>query len=165
MAKRTPQNRVGHKLLTAQQAEQMKSGAVSVKTSAQELGPTLSVKERKSLRTPRIGYENMAAIILHLAESEKLHSRYVSVEGIRADLELAAQITPIFHELALAFYNTWDVLRQARSESWEGVLHFYSVLTKMAAGDPQLKIALSGASEFMSTKTRKEQPAEKKTAA
>jgi hypothetical protein len=154
MDKRVPQNKVGDRQPTETEIAQMSSSSLLLLDTASLLGPPLGQEEAKQLTIARVGYEQMAEVVIRLAERAKLQADNASIENIRNDLKLIETLEPIYQDTAHAARLMRDILRQARSEAWDGVLSFYAVLKVMARTSPKLAIALRPVVEFMSLGAR-----------
>jgi hypothetical protein len=157
--KKLPLNRVGGRLLSPAELSTAHQSVQYVLETASQLGPSLSPTDRKRLSKHRIGAEPMMELIIRLAKAHQLASRHVSPEDIQNDLALIRQLEPVVQEMVVACEAIKDVLRQARSEAWDGALVYYSILGAMAESDAILNNALKPFVEFMSTKAVvKEEP-------
>lgn len=151
MAKRMQKNRVGHKTLSPAEGAKLLEAVRFIREQATQLGPVLNKEERVRLSNPRVGSEPMMDLVLRLAEQRGLRTNALRPEDVRADLTLAEALLPLFQELTQAYQALWDVLRQARSEAWEGSLAFYGILSALGENDPDVELALAPALSFMSS--------------
>lgn len=149
MSKRALQNNVGHNIPTEQDVTQMSGASELLLEKANSYGPPVTDRDSPRLNTVRTGYEKIAETVLRLAERAEAKVAKLSPAAVRADMNLAARLEPIAQDTELAARRFQDVIRQANSEAWEGVLAYYAVLRAMAKNDPELTDALQVVVDFM----------------
>jgi hypothetical protein len=153
MAKKTPQDRVGHTIPTSTQSNDTRTMLKNLLILARSLGPSLTKEERKRVGKPRKGSEGHVKRILELAQTHKLSSRNYSPEGIKSDMELFTAIEDTVKDAYLVWTAFRDVYLQARSEYWEGFLHFYGALTHLAETDAEVAAEIAPIVEFVTPRT------------
>lgn len=151
--KKTPQNKVGHRVPTAAEVEAERERLNALQAFAESLGPALNKAERTRITKPRRGSELTSETILSLASQHNLTSRLITVEAAQRDQALFQAIGLLTQQAFNVWKHLRDVYLQARGEHWEGVLSFYGVLDHMAQTDPQLSENLEPVVEFFSLDT------------
>ncbi len=146
--KKTPQNKVGHRVPTKAEVEAERKRVKDLKAFAASLGPTLNKEERRAITKPRKGAEVTCETVLGLAADRKLTSRLITIEAAQRDQALFASIVPLIRETYDAWSHLRDIYLQARAENWEAVLAFYGVLDAMAQNDPDLDGSLEPVVDF-----------------
>jgi hypothetical protein len=159
MAKKTPQNLVGHKVPTVQEVAPIRAKIAEVRDFARSLGPMTAKEERKGGNRFRKGGETMAELTLTLTEKYGLNHRNYTVSGIRADMALAKEIEVAVKEAYFAWLHLRDIYNQARTEAWDGVMNFHGALCQQAETDPELAAEVEPNVQFMA---RKPTPADEK---
>jgi hypothetical protein len=149
MSKRALQNNVGHNLPSPQDVSEMSGASGLLLQKASSYGPPVADRDSARLNTVRTGYEKIAETVLRLADRFEAKVAKLSPASVRADMALAEALEPIAQDTDLAARRFQDVIRQANSEAWEGVLAYYAVLRAMAKNDPELTDALQGVVDFM----------------
>jgi hypothetical protein len=152
MARKTPQDLVGHKIPTEQEITEMRAKLKALREATAELGPPLPKADRKRVSRPRRGSEKHAASTLELADKHQLKSKNFTTEKIRKDAALYQAIEPVVRDAYLHWLHVRDVYLQARSEYWDGIMHFHGALSHLAESDPDLSNEIDAFAQFMSNK-------------
>jgi hypothetical protein len=153
MAKKTPQDRVGHKVPSPEEIKELRERLLSLLVFARSLGPSLTKEERKRVSKPRKGSEGHVGHALTLAQAHRLGSRNYSVDGIKSDLALFTVLENLVKEAYLVWSSLRDVYLEARSEYWDGFLHFHGALSHLAESDAEVAAEIAPLVEFMSIRS------------
>jgi hypothetical protein len=119
----------------------------------------LSPEARKGMLRFRPGGEKIATLVGRLASEKGVALPHENVDDMNADLALLQQLRPLLSAAQSLLQRIDDGLLEAESECWSAVTGLYSVLSSMAARDPQLATALRPATDFFATGRRKPKPA------
>ena len=157
MAKKTPQDRVGHKVPTPEEIKDLRDKLQGVTQLARALGPALTKDERRRLSRPRRGSEDATALVLKLSQRQQLASRSYSAEGMQNDQALMKLLEPAVKEAYVAWLALRDVFLQARSEYWDAFLHFYGALSHISSSDAEVSAELEPVVEIMKQKPSAEE--------
>ena len=157
MAKKTPQDRVGHKVPSQPEVDEIRVKLQSITQIARVLGPALTKDERRRVSRPRKGSEEATALALKLTRQHNLQSRHYSAEGMQNDQSLMKLLEPAVKEAYIAWLALRDVYLQARSEHWDAFLHFYGALSQLATIDAEVAAEIEPIVEMMSAKVTAEE--------
>ncbi len=148
-------NKVGDNALTAQEVAELLTQARAITAKLKAHGIVLTTDDRKRLLRARRGANEHIQRVVDLATKHGVSLPNVPLAGIANDLQLEQQLQPIEEELRVALQVAEDAGAQASSESWEGFLAYYGVLSSMAQRMPDVAAGLASVVEFMSVKPRK----------
>jgi hypothetical protein len=160
MAKKTPQDRVGHKVPTPEEIKELREKLQGVTQLARTLGPALTKDERRRLSRPRRGSDDATTLVLKLARQQQITSRSYSAEGMQNDQTLMKLLEPAVKEAYVAWLALRDVFLQGRSEYWDAFLHFYGALSHISSSDAEVSAELEPVVELMKLKTSPEEEEE-----
>lgn len=146
--KKTPTDRVGHRVPTEKEVEHLLANIRDAKTFASALGPVLSPSERARVTRPRLGNEPTADLILRLAQEHNVSSRVWSIDGARRDEAVFKAIQAATQEAFVLWKTLRDIHMQARGEHWDATLFYYGALSQIAESDADLALSLEPATEF-----------------
>lgn len=149
------ENKVGDKQLNAQDAADLLAKAKDILATLKAHGITATSDDRRRRLKPRRGAEPHIQRVLDLAKKHGVALQDIPLEGVSADLTLAAQLQPVEDELRVALQTAEDTGAQAASEAWEAFLAYYGVLSAMGQRDPGLAAELSTVVDFMAHGPRK----------
>ena len=148
-------NKVGDKLLPAQDAAALLVQAKDIGAKLKAHGITLTVDERKRTLKQRRGANEHIQRVVDLATKHGVALPNIPLAGLSSDVQLANQLQPIEDELRVALQIAEDTGLQAGSEAWEAFLAYYGVLSSMAQRMPDLAAELQTVVDFMATGSRK----------
>ncbi|HRI72276.1 MAG TPA: hypothetical protein PK156_48915 [Polyangium sp.] len=151
-------NKVGDNGLTAQEVAELLTQAKAISNKLKAHGIALTTDDRKRLLHGRRGASEHIQRVVDLATKYGVSLANVPLGGIANDLKLEQQLQPIEEELRVALQIAEDTGAQASSESWEGFLAYYGVLSSMAQRMPDVAADLASVVEFMAQGPRKKSP-------
>ncbi len=141
-------NKVGDNALTAQEVAELLTQARAITAKLKAHGIVLTTDDRKRLLRARRGANEHIQRVVDLATKHGVSLPNVPLAGIANDLQLEQQLQPIEEELRVALQVAEDAGAQASSESWEGFLAYYGVLSSMAQRMPDVAADLASVVEF-----------------
>jgi hypothetical protein len=154
-------DRVGQSVPANEQLETARSKLAESREILSPFTVSLTNEERSRATKMQPGGDRVVDLITRLASKYRVSLPGVSVEGVRSDLALAQQLTPLAAAVDLYGQALDDTILEARSECWWATMAYYTILVRISDTDPELANALKPAIEYFSRrKTKKAEPKE-----
>jgi hypothetical protein len=120
-------------------------------------GIVLSGDEKHAMPKPKPGAEKHMELVHDLAKDRSISIAGLSLDGMKADIEVAAKAQKVEEAATIALQIAADTRYAAQSEAYQAFLAYYGVLSSMADRDPELKKRLAPVVDLLSTGSRKKQ--------
>lgn len=154
------ENKIGNVQLTEREREAVVKELAALDARVAKVADVhLDPQDRRSILKMRPGGEKQIPLIARLATERGVVIPTMSVDGMNADLEIAQSLRVLLSAADSLRQRIEDGVLEAEAECWSAATAFYSVLSSMAARDPQLANALRPATDFFATGRRRPKPA------
>lgn len=151
------QDRVGANIPTD---EQIAGWVAAINQLQQDMAPYgvgLTPEERKHTLKFRPGGEPVVHSLAGVVRKHDVSLPGITADGMEADLLLAQKMKPV-HEAAEALYQfTDDTILEASSECWYAATAYYTAMSRMVSGFPDIKAVIGQIASFFATR-RHQQP-------
>lgn len=158
-------NLVGDKIPSQKQVDSFIERVEALSEELQEFTVSLSADQRKRTIKFRRGGEGVVSAVAVLADKHGLSLPATSTAGMASDLTLAQRLAPLAMAVSALQQRIDDTVLEAQGESWWAATAYYTVLSRMASGDPELQTALKPLIDFFAIgprpKASKEEKADK----
>ena len=150
------QDRVGAKVPTD---EQVAGWLATIKKLQQEMEPygvSLTPEERRHTLKFRPGGE---AIVHALAVSVRGHEVAlpgITADGMEADLSVVEKLKPVRDAAEALYQFADDTILEASSECWYAATAYYTALSRMITGYPDIKAVVAQVASLFATGRRKQ---------
>lgn len=152
------ENRVGDTIPSAAEVTKLVKDVEAIGAKVAPYTVKLTPDERMRLVKFRPGGEAIVELVARLCGKYNVNSDDTPVDGMNADLELAARLRSLAAAADLLARTLDDTELEAEGECWHAATANYSLLSLMARNNAALAAELEPARAFFATGARRKKP-------
>ncbi len=150
------QDRVGAKIPTDEQVAGWLATIKKLQQDMEPYGVGLTPEERRHTLKFRPGGETIVHALAVSVRNHDVALPGITADGMEADLNVAEKLKPVRDAAEALYQFADDTILEASSECWYAATAFYTTLTRMVSGYPDIKAVVAQVSALFATGRRKQ---------